>query len=90
MRRSKRAGAMANPEKILEWLKAAGAYAFRREDPEESLVIDLLVGGSTVGVRVTRDDRQEFKSLTWTQIERAESNPFQKLIDEVIEASRKH
>jgi hypothetical protein len=82
---------MANPEKILEWLKAAGAYAFRREGPEESLVIDLLVGGSTVGVRVTRDDRQEFKSLTWTQIERAESNPFQKkLIDEVIEASRKH
>jgi len=81
---------MTNPETILEWLKTAGAYAFRCEDPEESLVIDLLVGGSTVGVRVTRDDRQEFKSLTWTHIERAESNPFQKLIDEVIEASRKH
>ena len=80
---------MTDPETLLEWMKEAGAYAFQREDPEESLVIDLLVGGSTVGVRVTRDDRQEFKSLTWTHIERAESNPFQKLIDEVIEASRK-
>jgi hypothetical protein len=45
-------------------VKAVGAYAFRREDSEESLVIDLLVGGSTVGVRVTRDDRQEFKGMS--------------------------
>jgi len=80
---------MAKPGTILEWLKKAGAYAFQREDPEESLVIDLLVGGSTIGVRVTRGDHQEFKSLTWTQIERAESNPLLKLIDEVIETSRK-
>jgi hypothetical protein len=28
----------------------------------------LLIGGSTVGVRVTRGARQAFKSLTWTQI----------------------
>jgi hypothetical protein len=84
---------MAKPETILEWLKEAGAYAFRREDPEEApqleLAIDLLIGGSTVGVRVTRGARQGFKSLTWTQIERAESNPLLKLIDEVIEVSRK-
>src|SRR5262245_25606005 len=32
---------------------------------------------------------QAFKSLTWTQIERAESNPLSKLIAEVIEVSRK-
>jgi hypothetical protein len=84
---------MAKPETILEWLKEAGAYAFRREDPKEApqlgLAIDLLIGGSTVGVRVTRGARQAFKSLTWTQIERAESNPLSKLIDEVIEVSRK-
>ena len=71
----------------------SGAYAFRREDPEEApqlgLAIDLLIGGSTVGVRVTRGARQAFKNLTWTQIERAESNPLSKLIDEVIEVSRK-
>jgi hypothetical protein len=75
---------MANPETILEWLKAAGAYAFRCEDPEESLVIDLLIGSSTVGVRVARGNRHGFKSLTWTQIERSESNPLLKLIDETI------
>ena len=84
---------MAEPETILEWLKEAGAYAFQREDPDEApqlgLAIDLLIGGSTVGVRVTRGVRQAFKSLTWTQIERAESNPLLKLIDEVIEVSRK-
>ena len=47
-------------------------------------MIDLLVGGNTVGVRVTRGNRQGFKSLTWTQIERSESNPLLKLIDETI------
>ena len=47
-------------------------------------MIDLLVGGNTVGVRVTRGNRQGFKSLTWTQIKRAESNPLLKLIDETI------
>jgi hypothetical protein len=51
---------MASPETILKWLKEAGTYAFQREDPEELLVIDLLVGRSTVAVRVTRGDRQEF------------------------------
>jgi len=79
---------MANPETILEWLKAAGAYAFQREDPE-SLMIDLLLGASTIGVRVTRGDRQQFKSLTWMQIERAANNPLLRLIDEVIAASSK-
>jgi hypothetical protein len=75
---------MADAEEILEWLKEAGAYAFQRDDPEESLLVDLLIGGSTVGVRVTRGDRQEFKSLTWVQIERAKSNPLLKLIDDTI------
>jgi hypothetical protein len=72
---------MAKPETILEWLKEAGVYAFRREDPEEApqlgLAIDLLIGGSTVGVRVTRGARQAFKSLTWTQIECAEQPAFE-------------
>jgi hypothetical protein len=75
---------MADPETIIKWLKEAGAYAFQREDPEESLVIDLLVGGSTVGVRVTRGNRQEFKSLRWAQIERATLNPLTELIDDTI------
>jgi hypothetical protein len=79
---------MPNPETILEWLKEAGANAFQREDPE-LLTIDLLVGASTIGVRVTRGDRQQFKSLTWTQIERAANNPLLRLIDEVIAASSK-
>jgi hypothetical protein len=50
---------MASPETILQWLKEAGAYAFQREDPEESLLIDLLVGGSTIGPQVTRGERQQ-------------------------------
>jgi len=75
---------MTSAETILEWLKEAGAYAFQREDPEESLLIDLLIGGSTIGVRVTRGERQQFKSLTWIQIERAKSNPLIKLIDDTI------
>jgi hypothetical protein len=75
---------MTSAEMILEWLKEAGAYAFQREDPEESLLVDLLIGGSTIGVRVTRGDRQQFKSLTWIQIERAKSNPLIKLIDDTI------
>lgn len=79
---------MPNPETILEWLKEAGAYAFQREDPE-LLTIDLLVGASTIGARVTRADRQQFKSLSWTQIERAANNPLLRLIDEVIAASSK-
>jgi hypothetical protein len=78
---------MVSAETILEWLKEAGAYAFKREDPEGALLIDLLVGGSTVGARVTRGDSQQFKSLTWTQLERAKSNPLLKLIDDTV-ASR--
>jgi hypothetical protein len=49
------------------------------EDPE-LLTIDLLVGASTIGVRVTRGDCQQFKSLTWTQIERAANNPLLRLM----------
>jgi hypothetical protein len=75
---------VTSPETIIERLKEAGAYAFQREDPEESLLIDLLVGGSTVGVRVARGDTQQFKSLTWIQIERAKCNPLLKLIDEMV------
>jgi hypothetical protein len=80
---------MANPETIIEWLKEAGAYAFQCEDPENSLVIDLLLGASTIGVRVTRGDRQEYKSLTWIQIERAKLNPLTQLIDETIEGKER-
>jgi hypothetical protein len=68
----------------LQWLGEAGAYAFQREDPEASLLIDLLIGSSTVGAYVTRGDRQQFKSLTWTELERAKSNPLLKLIDETV------
>jgi hypothetical protein len=40
---------VTSPETILKWLKEAGAYAFHREDPEGSLVIDLLVEAQQSG-----------------------------------------
>ena len=46
----------------------------------------VLIGASTVGVRVTRGDRQEFKSLPWFQLEHAKLNPLTKLIDDTIAA----
>ena len=54
-----------------------GRQTYRTLDPN---------GASTVGVRVTRGDRQEFKSLPWFQLERAKLNPLTKLIDDTIAA----
>ena len=80
---------MADPAIILQWLKEAGAYAYRLEDPDRPggrLLVGVLVGGSTVGVRVLRPgaNQQHYQCLTWSEIERAETNPLLKLIDETI------
>ena len=74
---------------LLEWLKEAGAYSYRLEEAErpQGLFIDLLVGRSTMGVRVQRADKQEYRCLTWSEIKRAESNPILRLIDETINAT---
>jgi len=48
---------MANSVTILQWLKEAGAYAYQLEEPDRPggrLLVDVLIGGSTVGVRVRR------------------------------------
>jgi hypothetical protein len=80
---------MADPAIILQWLKEAGAYAYRLEDPDRPggrLLVGVLVGGSTVGVRVLRPGAnwQHYQCLTWSEIERAETNPLLKLIEETI------
>jgi hypothetical protein len=81
---------MAKPTTIIEWLKEAGQHAFECEDPERlgsRLLVDVLVGGSTIGVRVRRragSDHQQYNCVTWSAIERAEVNPLLKLIDETI------
>ena len=75
---------------LLEWLKEAGAYSYRLEEserPQGLVFIDLLVGKSTMGVRVQRADKQEYRCLTWSEIKRAESNPILRLIDETINAT---
>jgi len=81
---------MANPAKILAWLKEAGARAYELEEsdhPGGRLFIDILVGGSTAGVRGA--DRQEYSCLTWSEIESAEANPLLRLIDVTIAAVEK-
>jgi len=74
---------------ILEWLKEAGAYAYQLEDPDRAggrLLLDVLLGGSTVGVRVRRPgaDEQHYQCLTWSEIERAQLKPLTQLIDDTI------
>jgi hypothetical protein len=76
---------------ILEWLKEAGAYAFQFENPERPggrILVDLPNGRGTVGVRVRRASQQEYRCLTWSEIERAEANPLLPLIDETINTIR--
>ena len=46
--------------------------------------VDVVIRGSTVVVRVTRSGKQEYNSLTWSEIARAEASPLLKLIDETI------
>ena len=80
---------MADAEKILEWLKEAGAYAFDCEDPERPggpISVDVLVQGHvTVGVRVRRPAANwSYRNLTFSKLERAAANPLLKLIDETI------
>jgi len=87
---------MANPAKILAWLKEAGARAYELEEsdrPGGRLFIDILVGASTVGVRARGADRREYSReyscLTWSEIEIAEANPLLRLIDVTIAAVEK-
>ena len=80
---------MANSVTILAWLKEEGAYAYQLEEPDHPggrLLVGVLVGGLTVGVRVRPPgaDGQNYQCLTWTEIERAEANPLLKLIDDTI------
>jgi len=92
---------MANPETILKWLKEAGAYASVREEPtyafarnqriwtgpvQPALLVDVLVKGSTVGVLARRGERERFEYCTWSELERAETNPLPKLTEEAIAA----
>jgi hypothetical protein len=83
---------MANPAEIRAWLKDAGARAYELEEsdhPGGRLFIDILVGGSTAGVRVRSVDRQKYSCLTWSEIETAETNPLLRLIDVTIAAVEK-
>ena len=78
---------MADSATILEWLKEAGAYAYECEDPERvggQVWVDVVVRRSTVVVRAMRSGKQEYNSLTWSEIERAEMNPLTQLIDDTI------
>jgi len=80
---------MADPATIVQWLKEAGAYAYELEGPNRPggrLIVDVLVGGSTVGVRVRRPgaEGQHYQCLTWSEIERAQFSPLTQLIDDTI------
>jgi hypothetical protein len=80
---------MASWNIVLEWLKDAGTYAVRREDVGPlGLRVDVLISGATVGVRATHSDRREFRTITWSELEHAKSNPLLKLIDETMRAVR--
>jgi hypothetical protein len=77
-----------SPQVVIMWLQEAGGYAYELEDPTryQNLrpLIDVLVGSSTVGVRVTYDSKLKYECVTWSELERAETNPLLKLIDEVL------
>jgi hypothetical protein len=85
--KSRKCEAMANSETILTWLKEARAYAYQLEQPDrpsDSILVDVLVGASTVGVHVRRGGQQHYQCLTWSEIECAKNNPMLQLIDETI------
>jgi hypothetical protein len=69
-----------------DWLQEAGSLADELKDsyPE----IDVVVGGVTVGVHVTRGDRREYECMTYGELERAKSNPLLPLIDELVDKVR--
>jgi hypothetical protein len=80
---------MANSDVLIGWLKEAGAHAFELEGWGR-LLVDVLVTGGTVGVRVRSRsagrNEQAFDCITWSELERTETkaNPLLPLIDEVI------
>jgi hypothetical protein len=87
--KSRKCEAMANSETILTWLKEARAYAYQLEEPDrpgDRILVDVLVGASTVGVHVRRGSQQHYQCLTWSEIECAKNNPMLQLIDETIAA----
>jgi len=67
---------------------------FRCEDPEQPngpVLVDVLIGGGTVGVRVRRvGGALAYRRLAWDEIERTETNLLLQLVDMGIEASSKH
>ena len=67
---------MANSDVIIEWLKEAGARAFELESsdrPGGRLLVDLVVSGGIVGIRIRRAGERAFDCLTWSELERAEA-----------------
>jgi len=77
-----------SPKTILDWLKEASAYAYQCEDLERPMriLVDVIVGSGTVGVRVRRGNRQDYRCRTWSELDAAKSNPLLQLIDETIDA----
>jgi hypothetical protein len=63
------------------------AYAYQLEEPDRPggrPLVDVLVGGSTLGVCVRRADQQHYQRLTWGEIELVTLNPLTQLIGETI------
>ena len=80
---------MANSDVIIEWLKEDGARAFELESsdrPGGRLLVDLVVSGGIVGIRIRRAGERAFDCVTWSELERAEAKvtPLIGLIDEVV------
>ena len=48
------------------------------------LLVEVLVKGSVVGVLAMRGGREKYECCTWSELERAETNPLPALIDEVV------
>jgi len=74
--------------------KKRAATRHELEDPKRPggmIMVDLVVGDSTVGVRGRRAGAAEFEicCITWSDLERAHGNPLLGLIDDLIEAVEK-
>ena len=48
------------------------------------LLVEVLVKGSVVGVLAMRGGREKYECCTWSELERAATNPLPALIDEVV------
>jgi len=83
---------MASAETILEWLKEAGAYSSQLDaragmsTGQPVLLVEVLIKASTVGVLAMRGGREKFERCTWSELERADTNPLPALINEAVAA----